>query len=885
MIVKNKIAHRMFLVTLLFSLAITLLTTAIQACLQYQRALAAVEEGMEQIEQSLLPSIASSVWDYNLDQLEIQVKGVADLPHIQYARVVTREGKTFSAGKAGGEDPISRDFRLLHDYNGRRLEIGTLHVVVDRTGIIAGAIQRIIPIFIFQALTVFVVSVFLFTLFKNAVTRHLSVIVGYFRGFGADSLGVPLVIPWKEGRDDEIDAVVEAINDMRQSLYKSYEDLRVAQESLRESEDKFSRAFNQAPLLMTISDVTDGTYISVNQKFVEASGFTRDEAIGKTSVELGCILPEDRQRLIGNLRALGHVADMEVELFTRDKRQILCLCNAELIVVAGKQRVLSIIQDITQRKRMEDELKKATLAAETASRYKGEFLANMSHEIRTPLHGIMGIHSLLTETELNERQRELVGDAADCAASLLTIINDILDFSKIEANKLEIVLEPFRLRSMLSLLSIMFEIMARKKQIEFSVRVAADVPETLRGDPVRIRQILTNILSNAFKFTTAGSIELSVSAGEFQKSSDATGNSVVPVIFSIRDTGIGIAMDKSDEIFDMFTQADSSTANSYGGTGLGLAISKRLAEMMGGGIRVVSAPGSGSLFIVELPLEEWAEGVTPERSQLVPVTAESMPSLKILLAEDDIISLKVACKSLMETGSSVTAVSNGAELLKVLQNEHFDLVLTDISMPKMDGTEAARAIRALPADNPNRDIPIVAVTAHAIVGDRERFLEAGINGYISKPFRMEELKNVIAEYARKQDSIDGKDEKECEFVTEDHAKTEYPLDPAFIRERFADRPDMLGKLLDHYVKDSLARVEKIRSALRNGDVENLGRIAHSLAGASCMVGAFRVKECAGRLEQDIYAGRTTNIESNVSSLEKELADFVEYIEDPGNLCV
>lgn len=399
-------------------------------------------------------------------------------------------------------------------------------------------------------------------------------------------------------------------------------------------------------------------------------------------------------------------------------------------------RLIGVHIDIELLKEKEKQLSAAKEKALLTAQNKGEFLANMSHEIRTPMNGVLGMTELLLESKLDEYQYELAQSAYQSADALLTIINDVLDFSKIEAGKIQISPYPFSLREFLSNLEVLHRIRFEQKDVSFIWIVEEDVPDKLLGDRDRIQQVLVNLMGNALKFTPKGGGII------LRAARDSAGASSTVIRFTVADTGIGIPESKQKAIFQAFEQADESITRDYGGTGLGLAISSRLIDLMDGEIGLESIEGSGTRFYFTLELKSLQEGKDAESLTNEEQEEYVLPSLNILLAEDNLINQKLMRHVLENSGSTLTIAKNGEEAIEIFERDSFDLVLMDIQMPIMGGVEATEAIRKLER---GKEVPIIALTAHAMEGDREKYLQAGMNDYVSKPIDRKQFTQVVCQ--------------------------------------------------------------------------------------------------------------------------------------------
>jgi len=515
-------------------------------------------------------------------------------------------------------------------------------------------------------------------------------------------------------------------------LQESDHERRKAETALRVSQERLASVIGNADLMIFSVDL-NGIFTISEGKGLEKLGLRPGQLVGKNVFEF---FKDWEEITIPTQKALEGITSEEIAevngMYFSNYFQPIYDDEKNIIGVTA------ISTDQTDHILAEQNLIKAKMMAEETAQLKQEFLANMSHEIRTPMNAIIGFTNILMESEIGPTQKEYVSSIKTSGESLLVLINDILDFSKIEAGKMSIEQVPFNLKKLLSDLEKTYSFKAEEKGLSLNVKSLGSWPENLIGDPVRINQVLVNLVGNAIKFTEKGEVNIFIQA---EKEVDKN----IDLIFRVQDTGVGIPQEKIGSIFESFTQVSGNYTRKVGGTGLGLAIVKNLVGLMHGEIRLMSEPGEGSEFAVKLPLgiAKVQLPVNAENSD-DQGNAEALKNLRVLVVEDNTLNQKLALHILGQLDVDSDLASNGIEAIEKIKAKPFDLILMDIQMPEMDGLTATSIIR----NELNNEVPIIALTAHAMKEEIEKCMKAGMNDHVTKPFKKELLIEKMAAFAK-----------------------------------------------------------------------------------------------------------------------------------------
>lgn len=609
------------------------------------------------------------------------------------------------------------------------------------------------------------------------------------------------------------------------------------EEAVRDSESRLSALLNSIPDMMfrvgidgTILDFQPGTY----KPF-----FTKDEIIGK-NISATTLSSNAKKKLLKGIELAIETDRAQVvqyQFLTTNKQQITY--DARIVRINEKE-VMSTIRNMSAQKKVEVELRDARKNAEESSRAKEQFLSIMSHEIRTPLNAIVGLTNLLKEQTSSGEQLEFINGIKYSSDNLLKLVNDILDFQKIESKKLILESTAFVLEDLIKSVIQTSKAGFQESNIEVNYQIAEDIPNTLNGDPVRLNQILINLIGNALKFTKLGQIQI-----EVIKISQPDG--YIELEFAVKDSGIGIQQDRLSQIFDSFTQANADTTRKYGGTGLGLTITKQLVELQGGKIQVESTPNEGSTFTFTITFE-----ISSTKKQHVAALKQSLDSealkeFRVLVAEDNEMNQLVMSKYLDRWGIYYEMAENGIEAINKVRYEDFDLILLDLEMPKMNGYEAASFIRQ-ELTGAKQNIPIIAISAYTLASIKRKAKQAGINDFVTKPVDYHVLEAKLIKYLGEKIAKKSRPDKGAS----QHQGIRYSLiNLSYLKESSLNDEDYIVKMINMFLKNTPSYIKSIKSLYKDEKLVELQILAHKFKASINIMGIHSVGRLINKLEENI----------------------------------
>ncbi|HYH42242.1 MAG TPA: ATP-binding protein, partial [Burkholderiales bacterium] len=663
-------------------------------------------------------------------------------------------------------------------------------------------------------------------------------------------------LPAGAARGDEIGQLAERFDFMAREVHSREERLRQARADVAHSEAHFRSLIEYASDAVVVLGADQHVrYASPSVQRV--LGFAPEAVVGRSPVWFAGAGEAKAMKaaLAATVAKPGVGPAFEFRCAGEGPPKYLEATLANMLDNPAVEGIVFNMRDVTERRYAED-LTREKIRAEQASNLKSQFLANMSHEIRTPMNGILGMTELLLNSELAEKPRRFAQNIHRSSESLLSIIDDILDFSKIEAGKLRLENIAFDLHDVVNDVAELFGERARAKGLELDSGLGVDVPRCVYGDPSRLRQVLANLTNNAIKFTERGRIAIAVECAVL------SGDDVT-LQLSVNDTGIGLDAEQQAKLFQSFTQADSSTTRKYGGTGLGLAISKELVEMMGGAIQVHSIPGHGSCFHFTISTRV-AHDVPSQAAR--PVEQRKLGA-RVLLAEDNAVNRELATELLLSLDCTIEVVHNGCEAVAAAQAGGFDVILMDCQMPEMDGFEATAVLRSAESSSGSSRVPIIALTANAMTGDRERCLAAGMDDYLTKPFKLEQLCDVLVKWVQPG--------------TPARVVPPAPVAPALTRLdvkalesikalQRPGAPNLLDKLVTIFWGEAQRLVQAMREGVAGGDVQTVQFAAHQLKSSSANMGALTLSDLCRTLDTGARAGRLDDANRLLRLIDREM---------------
>ncbi len=648
--------------------------------------------------------------------------------------------------------------------------------------------------------------------------------------------------------------------------------------ALRTQEKELETLLNSLPLTVVVTSL-EGKILFLNDYASIETGVGL-AAIQDSMAEAFYDDPAQRQRLLEQLKRDGRVDQQEMKMKTPDGSLLHVLASFRTMPFQGQPAIVGLILNINERKAVEDSVNSAREMAEQVARIKSEFLANMSHEIRTPMNAIIGMTYLALNTDLDDKQRGYLNKIQAAGKILLNLINDVLDFSKIEAGRLDLEASNFQLVDVLDTVDSLISDRADEKGLKLQRHIDPGVPQDLIGDSLRLGQILTNLLGNAVKFTEQGEINTHVSLLEKDEQT-------ATLHFSISDTGIGLSKAQIEGLFQVFSQADSSMTRRYGGSGLGLAISKRLVEAMGGAITVQSELGKGSVFSFDLQLPI-GESSGSDKASTLPVQLDQLvirngiQDKQVLLVEDNPINQEIATEMLEYAGVAVTVVSSGAEALKYLKGQSFDLVLMDIEMPDMDGYTTTKRLR-VEAQKPQT--PVIALTAHVLREHRERALAAGMDDFLSKPIEPEQMYRCLHRWMLASDvQVEAPSGNVSKSSADTLPDTEGLPEITGLDCRRGLRvangnKGLYLRILKRIIEERSGDVATMQTLLAEGQIEDLRQLVHTFKGLIDTIGGIQLSTDLELVLRDLHTGRTETMTAHLEKVAAEVDTLFPALRD------
>ncbi|QHL86789.1 PAS domain S-box protein [Nibribacter ruber] len=646
-------------------------------------------------------------------------------------------------------------------------------------------------------------------------------------------------------------------------------DKKISQLALAENEEKFRSIFESFQDMYYKTGI-GGEFQLLSPSVQDLLGFTQSEAVGMNVSDL-YIHPQDRDQLLNALYTQRKVRNFETALRTKDEGEIEVLINSRLITNLEGEAIAieGVCRDITELKNTQRELIRAKELAENSLQVKNQFLANMSHELRTPMNGIIGMIDLLYHTASTEEQIDYIDTLRKSSDALLDILNDILDLSKIQAGKMEVNESGIDLHYTLDKIHSLFANRAQQKDLEFTYFISKDTPRYIVTDETRLLQILSNLTSNAIKFTNEGRVSVEVAQLEVK-------NDQHLLEFRVRDSGIGISEEDIQILFTNFTQLDNSSTKTFGGTGLGLAISKQLSELLGGEIGVESEPGQGSTFwfTIQCRLAENEEQIN-EQLQLAKET-ETIdrfdPAPVVLLVDDNQINQKVAIKLLERLGCTPDVASNGFEAIEKATQNQYEIIFMDIQMPEMDGVTATKELKRLLGENCP---PIVAMTAYSMKGEAEKFISEGLDDYISKPVRSTDLADRINTWRQKNMAMADSTRTFIPQATAPKEKEDQQLVDLSVVEqlRSIGGVDFALQLYVDFEEETTHLLQEAKNEVEAQHYEAILSTLHQIKGTASTLGLMTITSIAKTLEHNIRKGEMSDVATAYADLESSFANF------------